>query len=862
MVSFVVQTAVVSKVFGSFFVALISFYVFSPTTGLAQETIVQGKVTDAASGDPIPFVNVVFKGTSVGATTDFDGKFSIKSNSPTDSVTASYIGYITKSKAIKIGVTQTINFQLEENVVNLQEVVVHAGENPAFEVLRKVVRNKNENDKRKLTAYEYDTYTKIEIDVDNISDKLREKKFMKKITQVLDSVDRIAGEDGKPILPLFITESVSKLYYRDNPSLKKEHLLKSKINGVGVEDGTLVTQVVGSSFQEYNFYQNWLNILSKEFVSPIADGWRLYYEYDLTDSMMVGNHYCYRLDFFPKSPQELAFTGTMWITKKEFALKQIDVTMGKQANINFIEKLKIQQELEPTSSGAWLPVRNRVLIDVGELSGNSAGMLAKFYTSNKNVVVNKPMDVAFYEHPIQIAEDAQMFKDEKYWDTLRHEPLSETELSVYKMIDTLRNIPLIKTYTDIIKIVLDGYVKVGKIEVGPYLSGVAWNNIEGFRIQGGFKTNYAFSKKIILGAQIGYGFDDERLKYMASFQHILSRNNWTTFSVRVRRDLSRIGVDDENLADNPIFLAATRWGVFRRGFYSDEYRVAFQRELFKGFSQKVAFRHWTFNPTYAFGYYEDPSDITTSPIHDTFQTSEVSLESRYARDEIFLQNDNERVSLGTSKSPIITFRYTHGVKGVMGSDFDYDKLRLTINKRIKTGPLGVGYATVTSEFVLNALPYPLLTLHLGNQSPLYSSITYNLMDYGEFVSDHYVAVNYRQYMEGFLLNRIPLLQKLNWRLLATANVIVGGMRQSNRALISQLSPAGEEALSVGYFTKGNANLFGLERIPKPYLELGYGVENIFKFLRVDFIHRMSYLNQPNREPARRFGILFTAQVQL
>lgn len=838
-----------STAFGRFSALIITFLLFAPAgLVLAQETIVQGKVTDAASGDPIPFVNVVFKGTTVGGTTDFDGKFLIKTSKPVDSVVATYIGYRPRTKAIKPGVSQTITFQLEEDVINLQEVVIKAGENPAFEVLRNVVRNKNKNDKRKFTAYEYDTYTKIEIDVDNISDKLREKKFMKKITQVLDSVDRIAGEDGKPILPLFITESVSKLYYRDDPSLKTERVLNTKIHGVGIEDGTTVMQVVGSSFQEYNFYQNWLNILTKEFVSPIADGWRLYYEYDLTDSLYVGNHYCYRLDFFPKSPQELAFTGTMWITKKEFALKQIDVTMGKQANINFVEKLKIQQELEPTPEGAWLPVKNRVLIDVGELSANSAGMLAKFYTSNKNFVVNKLYSPAFYERPIQIAEDAQLYKDEKSWDTLRHEPLTETEVSVYKMIDTLKNIPIIRTYTDILKIVLDGYVKVGKVELGPYLTGVAWNNIEGFRLQGGFKTNYQFSKKFILGGQIAYGFDDERIKYSANFQHILSRDRWTTFSLRARRDLTRLGVDDENLADNPIFLAATRWGFFRRGFYMDEYRAAFQRELFKGFSQKVSFRHWNFTPTYAFGYYEDPSDLTTSPIRDTFTTSEISIESRYARDEIFLQNDNERISLGTSKSPIITVRYTRGFKGAFGSDFEYDKLRFTLNKRIKTGPLGVGHATITSEYIFNTLPYPLLTLHLGNQSPFYSSITYNLMNYGEFVSDHYVALNYRQYMEGFLLNRIPLLQKLNWRLLATANVIVGGMRESNRSLIAKFNPVGEETLRAGYFINA-----------KPYVELGYGVENIFKFLRVDFVHRMSYLDNPD---VRKFGVLFTAQVQL
>ncbi|HRG79811.1 MAG TPA: carboxypeptidase-like regulatory domain-containing protein, partial [Cyclobacteriaceae bacterium] len=214
----------------------------------AQETIIQGKVIDAASGDPIPYANIVFKGTSIGTTSDFDGNYLLKTTKPTDSIFASYIGYKPRHKAIKKGVKQVINFQLEEDVTKLQEIVIKSGENPAFEILRKVVRNKSNNDKRKLTAYEYDTYTKIEMDVDNLTDKFRERKIIKQITQVLDSIEIIAGEDGKPILPVFMTESVSKLYYRDNPSLKKEYILKTKINGVGVEDGTTITQMIGSTF--------------------------------------------------------------------------------------------------------------------------------------------------------------------------------------------------------------------------------------------------------------------------------------------------------------------------------------------------------------------------------------------------------------------------------------------------------------------------------------------------------------------------------------------------------------------------------------------------------------------------------------
>lgn len=813
----------------------------------AQETVVKGKVTDANSGDPIPFANIIFKGTTVGVTTDFDGNYQLRTTRAVDTLIISCIGYTVKKKAVSPGTSQVVNIQIEEAVASLQEVVVEAGENPAYEILRRVVRNKNHNDKRKLTAYEYDTYTKVEIDVDNISEKFRQRKIMKKITPVLDSVDRIAGEDGKPILPLFISESVSKFYYRDAPEMRYEHIKKSKISGVGIEDGTLVTQLVGSSFQEYNFYQNWLSILTKEFVSPIADGWRLYYEYDLTDSVYVGKHFCYRLDFFPRSSQDLAFTGTVWITKDDYALKQIDVTVGRSANLNFIEKIKIQQELEPVHDGAWLPVKNRVLIDVSELTNNSAGMLAKFYTSNKNFVINRPYAPPFYKHAIVMAEDARLDQSDASWDTLRHEPLSETEKSVYRMIDTLQNIPVVRTYTDIAKIAINGYYDAGKIYLGPYIGLMAINDIEGIRFQGGFKTSIDFSKKWVVGGQLGYGFKDEKIKYSAFLHRILSRDRWTTVNFRMRSDIGRIGIDDEALADNYLFLAAQRWGIFRRGFYFDESRLSFQRELFKGFTQRVALRYMSFRPTFNFGYYPEPDDLTI-PVQENFETSELIIESRFARDELFIQDDNDRISLGTTHWPIITVRYTRGFKGFLDSDFDYDKLRVSLFKRIRFGPLGVGDLDMAAEYVFDPVPYPLLTPHLGNQTPIYTMITYNLMRYGEFVSDRYASLQYQHHFEGLLLNRIPLLQKLKWRFVGSTNIIYGGMSKMNRDLIATTTSTGEEASPVGFLDRG-----------KPYMEVGYGVENIFKFFRIDFIHRLSYLDKPE---AKKFGVFFSFQFQL
>jgi hypothetical protein len=811
--------------------------------GLAQKTTVTGRVTDAASGDPIPFANLIFISSSTGTTTDFEGYYSVSISLPVDSILCSYIGYIKRVKAVERGVSQVINFQMTEDVIKLKELVFLAGENPAYEILRNVVDNKNKNDKRSLEAYQYDTYTKIEVDVDNITDKFRKKKFVKKITQVLDSIERIAGEDGKPILPVFISETMSEYYYRQNPKLQHERIVKSKITGVGVEDGSLVSQFIGSSFQEYNFYNNWLNVVSKDFVSPIADGWKLYYEYDLTDSAFIDGYFSYQLDFFPKRDQDLAFKGTMWITKDGYALKQIDATVSASANLNYIEKIKIQQELKPTTAGPWIPVKSRILLDIGEITDNMAGVLAKFYTSNKNVVVNQPQDARFYAHPIVVAEDFKLNNTDDFWENNRHEPLTAAEMNVYKMIDTLRNIPVVKTYTEILKIAINGYKKFGMFDVGPYLSIYANNSVEGNRFQLGFKSNIDFSNSWIFGGRAAYGTLDEEFKYSGFVERILSRKRWTTLRAEYTRDLDQVGLAADDLIGNSVFLAATKFGNQIRPYYYNQAKFTTQREILKGYTQRIIFNYRTFEPLYNFAYYTEP-ERTDSPIGTSFETAEVTIESRFAKDELFVQNDNERVSLGTQKWPIFTVRYTRGIKGIAGSDFQYNKVGINIRKRLGMGLFGSSNFNIMGEHIFERLPYPLLKAHVGNESNFYTTAAFNLMNYSEFASDSYVFLKYNHFFEGFILNRIPLMKKLKWRLVASGNILWGHLDARNSALIPEFDNDGNPVTSIGGFSN------------TPYIEVGYGVENIFKVIRVDFIHRLTYLDNPD---VSKFGVKFSFQ---
>ncbi len=810
----------------------------------AQQTIVSGKVTDAETGDAIPFANVLFKGTDIGTTTDFEGIYQLATSQKADTLQVSYIGFVAKEKPIEPGRTQEINFQLSPDVVSLQEVVFYAGENPAFEILRKINQHREANDRQNLQAYAYESYTKVEMDLDHLPESGK-NKLLKKITSVLDSLEKIAGEDGKPIIPVFMSETISQMYYRNNPNLRRENVVKSKVTGVGLEADSWLSQLTGSSFQQYNFYDNWLDIVDKEFVSPIATTGKIYYEYDLTDSLFVGEDFCYRLDFVPKSKQDLAFSGTVWITKKEYALRQIDVTVGKSANLNYVEKIRIQQELTPSETGAWLPLKTRVLVDTEEL-GNSPGLLAKFYSANRNFVINNLKPPRFYETSISLTETAYTY-DSSFWQENRPEQLSATELNVYAMIDTLNNIPVIRTYATIIDTFVSGYKTVGAFDIGPYVYTYANNSVEGNRFRLGFRTNTELSRRWTLRGYGAYGTADGRFKYGAGADYILSRMPWAELSVDYAHDLSQLGIYADGLTeDNYIFYAASFFGDLSRAYFSDRSSISIFRQLPVGFSSKLTLRQEKFDPLFKFAYLNNPDDMSSLQ-DEHFTTSELRVETRFARDEEFIQQGNQRVSLGTRRWPVLKATYVLGLKNLLGGDFYYHKLEGSISQYLKVDFLGTSRYTLEGSYIFNFLPYPLLTTHLGNESLFYTSVAYNTMNRNEFVSDRFVAFHYQHSFQGFILNRIPLMRRLKWRLLASANVLYGGIRQENLDLLPETNTAGEPVATFGYLDE------------RPFVEVGYGIENIFRVGRIDFFHRLTYLDNPD---VSKFHVKISFQIIL
>lgn len=796
---------------------------------LAQTTVVTGKVTEAKTGAPIPFATVVFSGTTEGALTDFEGKYRAVTQLPVDSIFVSYIGFKRRTKTLKTGQEQVINFQLEEDVTTLQEIIVTPKdvENPAFAIIRRIVRNKDLYDKRSLDAFEYESYVRTELSLDNISEAMKQRKLMQKVMAVMDSMEQIAGEDGKPLLPLMISESISRMHIRKTPYAKHEDVLKTKISGVGVSDGSVISQILGSSYQEYNFYENWMNIIGKQIMSPIADGWRIIYDYDLTDSLYIGDDFCYQINFFPKQQMDLAFRGTMWITTKDYALKQIDASVTAGANINYVDKLKVQQELEPTTAGTWLPSKTRVLIDIKPLSKNTAGFLAKFYISNKDFVINEPRTNSFYMNKISVQSDV-IEEEESYWNTARHDSLTSTEISIFSMIDTLNNIPSVKNTTETIRFLTSGYLKAGKISIGPYTTLVGNNNIEGFRLGIGFRTNKDFSQKWTFGGYTGYGFDDKEWKYNAYVSYLANRNPWTEIKYQQQRELEQIWLLNEDVEASSLFYTFSRWGTLVQPFMKTKYQLSLERQLGYGLNAGIDLKHVDLQPLFDFQYFTNEQKTTTA---SSYSINEVVLSAKYGKDEILLVNNiNRRVSLGPVRYPLYNFSYTYGASS-LDSDFSYHKVKLEVEKRQKLGIIGLSTFRLGGGYLFGTVPYPLLFNPIGNETPIYAGFAFNLMNFFEFSSDRYVEFKYRHSFQGFVLNRIPLLRKLKWRLFANANGLLGSIRDKNI-----------QTTDFPTDVNGNPILPFRQWESIPYLEAGYGIENIFKVFSIQAFHRLTYLN--------------------
>ncbi len=811
-------------------------YLFSilllSTSILFSQTKVKGIILDEEN-EPIAFANVIFKNSVKGTTSDENGKFYLESKKTYKELEISFLGFESKILTLK-AVNYGLEIILKESGADLKEVVLYSGRvkrkgNPAIAILKKMWKKERKNGIYLFDQYEFDKYEKIEFDMNNIDEEFKKRRMFKGMEFIFDKVDT-SNITGKTYLPFFINESIYKKYGQNvTPKREREELLANKNSGF--ENNQNINEFLKQLYADYNIYDNYIRIFDKSFTSPLSKTGPFVYNYVLTDSSFIDNKWCYNIVFYPKRKNELTFKGDFWVNDTTFAVKKIQMAATRSANINWVKEIYIEQEFEVVSDSVFLIKRDHMMSDFSLTKKDSdRGIYGRRTTMFNNYKFNIEKEKGFYNKRKVSDYDESIYNHSKeFWTKNRMEKLNDDEEGIYKMLDTLKTNRRFKQLYSLTEILASGYWQfIPGFDFGPIYSVIGKNDVEGTRVRIGGRSFVNQSDRFRVNGFLAYGFGDKRFKYGIGARYLLNRKNRLTVSLAKRNDVEQTGVSltTSNDALDRSFASAA---LFSRG---ENYRLTkldlnnfgIGMEVFENFNVRLGTTYKTLESAAPDKFNVDYLDASGA-IQSTIKQTEVDVTIKYTPGRKRGGFGVDQYTLNGGRFPIFHVSYTKGIKGVLDSDFDYQKLQFYYQQRFQIGAFGKLKYVVEVGKTFGNVPLSLLDVVPGNQSPFMARRTFDLLDYYEFVTDQYASIHLDHNFNGRIFSKIPLIKKLNLRAVVGARAVIGSVSDSNIAM--------------------NASSFMYNSPEKPYWEYHVGVDNIFKLLRIDFVFRGNYRTIPN-----------------
>ncbi len=825
--------------------------IFFLTALFSQKNVtIKGVITDAETGETLPFATVVYVGNeSVGTTTDFDGIYEFTSKWGTDSIEAAFVGYEPQTVAIdKSQKSHTINFQLTTNSVTLVTAQVKAKkkryrrkDNPAVTLMKKVIKNKDKNRLEGQAHAEYEKYEKVELAINDITEEYKQKKIFKKLQFLFDYVDT-SEVNGKPFLPIYIKETASKIYYQKSPRKEKEYQEGVKISGL---DDYLINENLSKLteylYQDIDIYSNNVFLFGKSFISPLSSAiGNAFYRYYIIDTIQYNGMEVIDLAFLPNNKQDIGFKGNLYITNdSSHAVVKAELGLTKDANLNWINDLLLVQEFTPHED-FYILNKDKITADFALLS-NSRGFFGSRAVQYRNHVFEKPQDPSIYDGvtKIVISSDAKK-RTEDFWATARHSPLTIKEKRVYELVDTLQTVSAFKNALNIVSTLTSGYWQFDKVELGPVGAFYSFNEVEGFRLRIGGSTTTNFNPKLQLEGYVAYGFGDNEFKYAGSILYSFNENYKESprhyLSASYQHETNFAGQQLKFVSEDNFFLSFKR-GNTSRLLFVDAFKLNYLRETGRDWTFGLNFKLEEQSPLGSLNFDRFDPENPGIPIQSAINTTELEGTIRWAPNEKFVQGRNLKFSI-FNQYPIFNLKYAQGFNGVFGGDFSYQRLTLDVFKRFYLSPIGITDVSIEGGKVWgDGIPYFNLLIPRGNQTFAYQDEAFNLLNFLEFTSDAFVSWDVQHFFNGFIFNKIPLLKKLKLREVITFKGVYGSLRDANNP---NLNP---DLIQFTRDENGQAETFTLDE--RPYLEGSVGVSNIFKVGRVDLVQRFNYLDNPN-----------------
>lgn len=828
-----------------------------------NEIRIKGLVTDSVSGEPLPYVSIIVKGTTTGAATDLDGRFSltVPSSASGKMLEVSYLGYSTKQVSLKSG--QSLSIQLAPTGIALNEVVVKPGreryrrrDNPAVAFVKNVIERRDANDPRNHDYYSYDRYQKMVFAMNDYKPKKREDGKTGKFDFLEEFIDTL--DVGTTILPISEKEHFETVYYRRDPHSEKRLVKGDKSAGVDEvfsRDG--IQQFLNEAFREVDIFRNNIPLFLQRFVSPLSSLGPTFYKYYLMDTLEIDGQKCMDLGFVPFNSESFGFTGHLYVTlDSTYFVRRVLLNVPKDINLNFVSHMTIDQTFRREPDGTRLITKDDIRVNF-KLSEKSKGMFAqRLIVYSNHSFEPDTAQLAIFEQPApSITLKEAYTQTDKFWEENRpQEGRRRNPNTVDKLMAKLRSIPIFYITEKIVTILVSGYVPAtkdeanNKFEFGPMNTTISGNAIEGARFRVGGTTTPQFHKRLTLDGFAAYGVRDKKMKYDALVEYSFIdrkqyRKEFPMHSIRFEYmyDINKLG-QQYMYTSKDNFLLAIRRKRDTRATYLRKAELTYTREHYNGISYSAVLRNKReyATPYAVFDRINADGSLTSL---DHYDMTELELNFRYGYNEKFYQTRNNRIPI-TFDAWVFNLSHVMGWKGFLGSSYNYQRTDIGLQKRLWFSAFGYTDIILKAGKVWTKVPYPLLILPNANLSYTIQPEAYTNMNAMEFINDEYASWDVTYYMNGLLLNRIPLIKKLKWREVFCFRGLWGHLSDKNNPAKS----TGIFAFPEGSMTLGKA----------PYMEASVGIENIFKFLRLDYVWRLNYRDNPD---IQTHGVRCTMRIQ-
>lgn len=848
---------------------------------------IHGTVVDSETGDPIPYLNIYYDGKGMGTITDMEGRYSIEYHSGWNELTFSMVGYTTQ--VIKVSAqTRELNIKMRSDLM-LEEVIVKPKKekysrknNPAIELMKKVIASKKKTNLEQNDFYRYNKYQKITLAVNNITaDSLRESWLFKKYPFFRDQVE-VCDVTNKNILPLSIDETVSEKVYRKEPHSEKTYI--RGINSGGVNElfstGDMLTTVLKDVFQDIDIYQDRFRFLQYPFDSPVSEAGINFYKFYIMDTVYVDKEKCFHLSFVPNNPQDFGFTGHLYIlADSTYRVKESQLNLPKKTDINFVDNMIIDQKFGELPTGEWVLLEDDMLCELSYLKKVLGSYQVRRTTRYFDFSFDPIPESMFKRKEKEIKDVNAMMRNEMYWSQYRQEELTKSETRMGSFVDDLTKIKGFKYIIFVLKALIENFVETStpdsKVDIGPINTIISSNYIDGLRLRGSLQTTAKLHPHLFLKGYYAYGFKDQKSKYMGEVEYSFNKKEY--LPREYPKNSLTLTYQYDNMLPSDKFISTDKDNVFTalkvcsvdQYNYERKATLKYEREREFGLKTTAMFRHANYEPCGELFYRTmagesalqsalDRQELAgqkwvKSPFntHDITVT-EMSFGLRYAPGETFVNTKQRRLPVNLD-APEFTLQHTLALKGVLGGDYTYNMTEASAYKRFWLSSWGNIDVYLKGGIQWNKVPFPLLIMPAANLSYIIQDETFNLINNMEFLNDRYASLDVSWNMQGKLFNRIPLLKKLKWREFIGVKCLWGTLTDKNNPFLEQNRYDNTLMMFPGHYDMNGVYQYSSNVMDpkKPYVEITAGIHNIFKLLHVEYVRRLNYNELPT---ANKWGV--------